>query len=533
MSHNRAQTLSQWLDARAERTTPCLVDGGANISWAELARRSRRLATGLAELGVKEGDRVGLWLPNRTAWLATFLACARLGAIAVSINTRFRSAEVGDLLRRCGAVVLVYWPGYKEIDFAGILGECDADQLQHLRTVVLYSEDDSRLPDTVIGKRAEPFARLLARPELMHDAATGDSPCIIFTTSGTTKAPKMVLHKHANVLGHARNAARQYGLGQDKRFLLVPPFCGVFGMCSAMAALVSDSLLVLDAVWEPARFADLIDEHKITHVVSSNEALGQLLAARSAQHPFPSLELVGQANLNPAHADITERADARGIRAAGLYGSSEVQAIFSLCDPKAPPDIRGRAGGVPASAVAQVRARDTETQALCAHGEPGELEFLAPQSCFVEYFRNPQATAEAFTGDGWFRSGDLGFTEPDGGFIYLARMGDTLRLGGFLVSPAEIEAVVQEHPQVESCQVVGARTAEAVKPFAFVLTRDSTPFDEAAVIAYVGSRLARYKVPVRVVAVDEFPTTPSANGSKVQKTKLRDMADAMLAGGTN
>ena len=100
-------------------------------------------------------------------------------------------------------------------------------------------------------------------------------------------------------------------------------------------------------------------------------------------------------------------------------------------------------------------------------------------------------------------------------------------------SAAEIEAVVQEHPQVESCQVVGARTAEAVKPFAFVLTRDSTPFDEAAVIAYVGSRLARYKVPVRVVAVDEFPTTPSANGSKVQKTKLRDMADAMLAGGTN
>jgi fatty-acyl-CoA synthase len=526
-------TLTAWLSAHADSHATCIHDAGVAVDWSQLVRRSRGMAAGLASIGVGYGDRVGLWLPNRTAWLVGFFACAQLGAIAVSINTRYRSAEVGDLLRRSGASVLVCWPGFKAIDFAGILAQCGEHDLQHLQAIVVYSEDGAAPPATIAGKRAVSYASLIGHEPHGTDHATAQSPCIMFTTSGTTKAPKMVLHKHANVLGHARNAARQYGLGQDKRFLLVPPFCGVFGMCSAMAALVSDSLLVLDAVWEPARFADLIDEHKITHVVSSNEALGQLLAERSAQRPFPSLELVGQANLNPAHADITEQADARGIRAAGLYGSSEVQAIFSLCDPKAPPDIRGRAGGVPASAVAQVRARDTETQALCAHGEPGELEFLAPQSCFVEYFHNPQATAEAFTGDGWFRSGDLGFTEPDGGFIYLARMGDTLRLGGFLVSPAEIEAVIQEHPQVESCQVVGARTAEAVKPFAFVLTRGAAPFDEAAVIAHVGSRLARYKVPVRVVAVDEFPTTPSANGSKVQKTKLRDMADALLASGSN
>jgi fatty-acyl-CoA synthase len=535
-------TLTAWLASHADSDAICIDDAGVAVGWAQLVRRSRGMAAGLASMGVRRGDRVGLWLPNRTAWLVSFFACAQLGAIAVSINTRFRSAEVGDLLQRSGASVLVFWPGFKAIDFAGIVAQCGEHALAQLRAIVAYSEDageggpagDGGMPSgTIAGKPAVSYASLIGHEPHGADDATADSPCIIFTTSGTTKAPKMVLHKHANVLGHARNAARQYGLGQDKRFLLVPPFCGVFGMCSAMAALVSDSLLVLDAVWEPARFADLIDQHKITHVVSSNEALGQLLAARSAQRAFPSLELVGQANLNPAHADITERADARGIRAAGLYGSSEVQAIFSLCDPKQPAPIRGRAGGVPASAVARVRARDTETQKLCAHSEPGELEFWAPESRFTEYFDNPQATAEAFTSDGWFKSGDLGHTEPDGGFTYLARMGDTLRLGGFLVSPAEIEAVVQEHPQVESCQVVGARTAEAVKPFAFVLRRDSTPFDEAAVIAYVGSRLARYKVPVRVVAVDEFPTTPSANGSKVQKTKLRDMADAMLASGTN
>ena len=524
-------TLTAWLATRRDSPAICIDDAGVTVSWSQLCRRSCCLAAGLASLGVQRGDRVGLWLPNRTAWLVSFFACAQLGAIAVSINTRYRSAEVGDLLKRSGASALVCWPGFKEIDFAGILAQCGAEALENLQTIVAYWEDAEMRLETIAGKRTVPYAALLEHEPRSTDAGTADSPCIMFTTSGTTKAPKMVLHNQGSILGHARNSARQYGLRAGKRFLLLPPLCGVYGMCSAMAALVSDSLLVVDPVWDPARFADLIDTHGITHFTASNDALAQLLDARSAERPYPSVELVGQANLNPAHADIAVRAEARGIVAVGLYGSSEMQALFSRGDPKEPAESRGRGGGVPASAVAKVRARDTDTQKLCASGQAGELEFFAPESRFVEYFSNSAATAEAFTRDGWFKSGDLGVVEPGVGFTYLARMGDTLRLGGFLVSPAEIEAVVQEHPQVESCQVVGARTQESVKPVAFVLRRGSAQVDEASVIAHVSSRLAKYKVPVRVVAVDAFPTTPSANGSKVQKTKLRDMADALLAAG--
>lgn len=523
--------IPAWLASRAGDDATCLLDAGQPVSWATLVRSSRSLAAGLASLGVREGDRVGLWLPNRTAWLASFFACAQLGAIAISVNTRFRSAEVGDLLQRSGARVLVCWPGFKAIDFAGILAQCGAEALKELDTVVVYAEEEGPVPDRVAGKRAVSYASLLQREPLATSAATGASPCIIFTTSGTTKAPKMVLHKQANVLGHGLNVARQYGLAPGKRFLLLPPFCGVYGFCSAMAALVSRSLLVMEAVWTPPQFADLIDRLAITHFTASNEALAQLLDARPQGQAFPSLELVVQANLNPAHADVAARAEARGVRAIGLYGSSEVQALFSHCDPAAPAEVRGRPGGAPASKLARVRTRDSETQQLCAVGQPGELEFFAPESRFVEYYGNPQATAEAFTGDGWFRSGDLGAIEADGSFTYLARMGDTLRLGGFLVSPAEIEAVVQEDPAVESCQVVGARTSEAVKPVAFVLQREGAKVDEAAVIRHVAGRLSKYKVPVRVVVVPEFPITPSANGSKVQKTRLRDMAEQLLAQG--
>ncbi len=527
-----AAGIAAWLASRAHSDAICLVDGDTTLSWSTMVQRSRSLARGLVELGVQPGDRVGLWLPNSSAWLVSFFACAQVGAIAVSVNTRFRSAEVGDLLQRSGARLLVCWPGFKAIDFAGILEQCGAEALQALETVVAVAEEGAPVPPRIAGNPAVAFTELLQRAPLEQSASTGETRCIIFTTSGTTKAPKMVLHKQASALHHGANVARQYGLGPDKRFLLVPPFCGVYGFCSAMAALVSGTPMVIDAVWNPARYADLVDRHGITHFTASNEALAHLLDTRSGKEKaFPSLELVVQANLNPAHSEVAARAQAQGVTAIGLFGSSEVMALFAHCDPTDPVAVRGRAGGVPASAVARVRTRDTETHALCAPGQAGELEFFAPESRFVEYFRDPQATAEAFTDDGWFKSGDLGVLEPgNGGFTYLARMGDTLRLGGFLVSPAEIEAVVQEDAAVESCQVVGARVGDTVRPVAFVQARGTATIDEAAIIRHVASRLAKYKVPVRVVTVKEFPTTAGANGSKVQKNKLKEMAEGMLAG---
>ena len=127
---NPAAGIPAWLASRADSDAICLVEGDKQVRWATLVLHSRSLARGLADLGVQAGDRVGLWLPNSSAWLVTFFACAQLGAIAVSVNTRFRSAEVGDLLQRSGAKVLVCRPGFKAINFAGILAECGEAALQ-------------------------------------------------------------------------------------------------------------------------------------------------------------------------------------------------------------------------------------------------------------------------------------------------------------------------------------------------------------------------------------------------------------------
>ena len=164
---------------------------------------------GLAELGLKPGDRLALWLPNVPAWLGLMLACARLGVIVVSVNTRFRSVEVADIVSRSGARVLVLWPGFKDIDFVAMLGEI-GERLAAVETMVLYDEADDTDPEVLARLDAIPGERNLLRyQDLDSNApyvgdAEPDDGCAIFTTSGTTRAPKFVLHSQRPHRGPGR-----------------------------------------------------------------------------------------------------------------------------------------------------------------------------------------------------------------------------------------------------------------------------------------------------------------------------------------
>jgi fatty-acyl-CoA synthase len=151
------------------------------------------------------------------------------------------------------------------------------------------------------------------------------------------------------------------------------------------------------------------------------------------------------------------------------------------------------------------------------------LEIRAP-SILVKYFADEDATRQALTEDGYFRTGDLGYTQSDGRFVFLSRIGDVLRLSGFLVSPLEIEEIVAEHASIAACQVVGTEAEQGSRAVAFVLLRPGVALDELSVIEHCRARMARYKVPLRIFRVDEFPTTVGPNGVKVRKEALRELA---------
>jgi fatty-acyl-CoA synthase len=525
-------SLATFLDtqAGARPAAVALFDRDRPVTRAALADEAARLATGLRALGVEQGDRVALWLPNLPAWLATFFACGRLGAIAVSVNTRYRSHEVQDIVGRAGCKAIVFWPGFRNIDFAGILAECEPAALDTLTRVIAYAEGDERLPERVHGKLVVAYRTLIASAPMHEDAGRPESGCVIFSTSGTTKAPKFVLHDQRTVLRHARDVARGFGYAApDARVLVTAPLCGVFGFTNAMGALAAGAPLVMFPTFDAAESAQAVLRHRVTHTHASDEMIGRMLDAVPATPAFPSARFFGYASFSPAYADLPQRAEARGLAVVGLYGMSEVHALMARQNEAAPFAERALAGGRCVAPEGRVRARDPESGAIQPHGVAGELELKVP-SVMAGYFDDAAATRAAFTADGYLRTGDLGYSTAENAFVFLARLGDAFRLGGFLVSPAEIEDVLQAHPAVAGAQVVGVETAAGTKAFAFVIVQAGAAFDEAALVAHCAARIARFKVPVRVQPIDAFPVTPGANATKIQKAKLRSLAQATLRG---
>ncbi|SMF30117.1 fatty-acyl-CoA synthase [Tistlia consotensis] len=514
----------------AERRTAgaALIYEGRRISFAELDERARRVAAGLAALGVGEGDRVAVWLPNVPAYLEVFVACCHLGAICVAVNTRFRSVEVGDIVGRTGASALVFWPGFKGIDFPGILRGVDAAALGALRHIVTLG--DPAGAEHIAQAETRSYDWLAGHAPLAESRGRPESPCKIFTTSGTTSGPKFVLHNQATATRHGGDVARAFGFDADDAVLLqVVPLCGVFGFAQIMGGLASGRPSVLLPAFDAAEAARLIREHRITHTNGADDMLDRLVregeGGEAGARPFPSLRLFGYAKFNPALADVVERAEAAGITAVGVYGMSECMALFSFQPPGADSARRKLGGGIPVSPEAEVRVRDRDSGRLLPPGENGEIEIRAP-SVMIGYFGNEAATRATFTEDWFLKTGDLGSLTDDGGFIYLARMGDSLRLGGFLVNPQEIETHLLTHPAVDGCQVVGVVHGDRTRAVAFVTLQPGAEATEAELIGHCEGRLARFKVPLRVLPVADFPVTQGANGVKVQRGRLREMAQA-------
>jgi fatty-acyl-CoA synthase len=506
--------------AVAQPDAPCLrlIDG--QITFAELDARSRRFAAGFARLGIGAGDCVAIWLPNTPDWLCAFFGLARLGAVALLTNPRFRRFEMADVLARAKAKAILLQPGFRDIDFAGILEACLPD-LPDLSFAIAATGPGGMLGD----RKMLPIALLDTAPPLDTREAMPDSPCLLFTTSGTTRRPKLVVHTHRSVAAHARDVGTGFGFARDPAGALqMLPLCGTYGFTQAMATLLAGRPLALHPAFEAEAARRLVFRHGITQSAVTDEMVRRIceLAAPGAALP-PGFRIITGSRAQ----ELVPLAREHGLRVTGIYGSSEVQAMFSGQRDDPDPMRMAEGGGWPVSVAAEVRARDPETGALCAEGQPGELEMRGP-SVAAGYLHDAEATARAFTADGFFRTGDLGLVRQDGSFRYITRLGEAFRLNGFLVSPLEIEDVVLQHPGAARCQVVGIEAGGATQVAAFVVARPGETLTEPALRAHCQASMARYKVPARFLLVDGFPTIESANNVKIHRAALREMAKAVF-----
>lgn len=446
--------------------------GEETTDAATLAAVGRELAASFAADGVDAGDRIALQMTNVQLY-AEMLACCALGRfVAMSVNTRFSAELSKTLIARSGAVRVVR--GRDDLPPAA-----DAD-----------AEIGSPGP----GDRF-----------------------VIKTTSGTTSAPKLVVHPQRSIAEHACDVAQIDQLDSDSVVLVSLPLCGTFGLTVFMAALAAHATIVLTD-FDATHTASVIERHKVSVSHATDDMFHRML---QTDHDLSSLTWSGYARFNSSLDSVVDHAQARGVPLSGLYGMSEVQALFVMRDPALPQQQRWLPGGALISDRALCRVVD------------GELQVRGP-SLFEGYLADGGAeldaklTAEHFD-DGWFRTGDLAQAETPRSFRYVSRMGDTLRLGGFLVAPAEIETTLVELPEIAEAQVVAVDLERGARPVAFVITAAGMAIDEQAAIRHCQARLAKFKSPVRVVSVDSFPVTDGPNGVKVQRTKLRDRAAALLA----
>ena len=495
---------------------PAFVFDGTPVSRAEFSEKIEQTAAWLAAQGVSKGDVVAVWLVNRIEWVALLFAAARLGAIVAAVNTRYRSAEVAHLLRLSGAKLMVVEAAFRSIDFAAILADIAKDEVPALRQLAVVGAD--AIPAHWPCVRFDAFDKSYPPAPPAQDDV--DLPVLLYTTSGTTRGPKLVAHSQRTLAAHAASIAAALKLSPQRHALLAMlPFCGTFGMTSLLGFIAAGATIhVLDA-FEAAPALKILGDHEITHAFGSDEMFRRTLALTDLAHPFPRAEVFGFAAFQPGWRELAAR--------FGLYGSSEVQALFSIGRASDAFTDRIEGGGWPMSPQAKVRVRYTETYELAAPGVSGEIEISAP-SRFLGYFNNPDATRDAITADGFFRTGDIGRLRGDGSFVYETRAGDAMRLGGFLVAPGEIEDELKACTGVADAQVVAVDLKGNARCVAFVIPA-GTPLRQEALTTRLRERLASYKVPARIYVVDAFPVTDSANGVKIQRARLRAMAMDRIA----
>jgi len=518
MTPSDTSTLSpmqRWLrhapDAHVFRTDDTVVSRG------ELLAASLAAARYLYALGFRRGDVICLLVPDSAVWLQFLFAASQLGVLIVPISTRYRDLEIAHVLEISQAKGVVFVRQFLKADFQKII-ETLAPTLPNLRHLV--GLDTSK--GFFAGAQQDDISSLPA-PDPTALLCT-------FSTSGTTGKPKLAPHSQASIAKHAEDVARALEIDQSAVTLCALPLYGVLGFVSTMATIAGGGCCISQPVFRAESAAQIIDDLGVTHFYGSDGLLDAVL--RTPGHEFPKLRRGGFAEFAGLGRQLIDFADERfGLRLGGVYGSSECFALMALRDPALPAERRAKPGGSPTSADIAFRIVNTTTGKVQEDLSPGELQISGP-NVMAGYLNDPGSTAEAMTSDGWFRTGDLAYREGTS-FVFLSRMKDSLRLRGYLVDPTEIEHFLTTHDSVSAAQVVGIRQeGRGDVAVAFVRPRDGSVSSEEELISYCTNGIANYKVPSRIVFVDQFPEITGPNGVKIQKNRLRELANALIEKGS-
>ncbi|PTM57846.1 o-succinylbenzoate--CoA ligase [Desmospora activa] len=484
--------MPHWLTKRAFLTPEreAISDGYRMWTFQELHERAEALAQKLAGFGVKSGDRVALLLYNHMEYAAFIHGLSFLGAVAVPLNTRLAPVEWAWQVTDAEAKVWVF----------------DESFAQTVQAITLETK-------TLCLSRAEVEAASASGGETsLLERIQMDDPATIMYTSGTTGRPKGVILTYGNHWWSAIGSVLNLGLQTDDKWLACVPLFHMSGLSILMRNVIYGIAVEVQAQFDPAEANRAICERHVTLIsVVSNMATRML--DELGEHVYPDRFRCMLMGGGPAPRPLLERCKAKGVPVFQTYGMTETASQSVTLAPEDSLAKLGSAGKPLFPGELSIREGEREL----SPGEEGEIAVRGPHVT-PGYWRRPEATQQAIQ-EGWLYTGDIGYVDQDGYLYVLDRRSDLILSGGENVYPAEVEAALLSHPAVAEAGVVGEphdRWGEV--PVAFVVLRAGEELVEEVLIQHCRERLARYKVPVRIIQTNHLPRNAS---NKLLRRKLK------------
>jgi fatty-acyl-CoA synthase len=507
--------LDLTIGALLDRTASRFPDGLAVVSrhqsqrmtWAELSLAADRVARGLSALGIRRGDRVGIWSTNCIEWVMMHMGCARAGAALVNVNPAYRSHELGYTLTRSHMKALFLWHKDRRADYEEILGRARHGLTLELQHTIYFDSPE--------------WGEMLDAEGRLPDHVAVDDVANIQYTSGTTGLPKGVMLTHHNVVNNGQFLAQGFHYSEQDSIVVPVPLFHCYGcVIGTMSAVNSGAAIVLPN-WT-------FDAHATMQAVHDERATSvygvpAMYVAELGLPDFASFDLTslrtGMMSGAPCPVELMKRVlnEMHCRELVIAYGQTETSPVVTMSDAGDSIDIRvntvGRA--MPQTEICVV----SPTGETLPTGQQGEI-CARGYAVMKGYDGDPEGTAQIIQADGWLHTGDLGVMHDDGCIHLTGRSRDVIIRGGENIYPREVEEFLYTHPKVGEVQVVGipnARLGEIV--VAWIRLRPGQPATEEEIRGFCQGQIAYYKIPEHVRFVDDFPATLSG---KIQKFKIRE-----------
>jgi fatty-acyl-CoA synthase len=520
--------LGETIGANLWRTVERFGDREAIVVRSQQIRKSYRalwndttaIACGLLAYGVRIGDRVAIWSPNRYEWVVLQFATARVGAVLVNINPAYKTAELEYALVQSGASIVAAARGFRQADYVAML-DTVAPSCPELRRRIVLDDDFDALARAGDAIDRDALAEREASLQF-------DDPINIQYTSGTTGFPKGATLSHHNVLNNGFFVGETMRLGERDRVCIPVPFYHCFGMVLGNLACTTHGacMVIPGEAYDPELVLEAVADERCTalHGVPTM-FIGELDHPRFLEFDLSSLRtgiMAGSPCPIEVMRKVVDRMHMRDVTIC--YGMTETSPVSTQTTHDDPLEKRvGTVGRV--HPHVEVKIVDPATGAVVPRGTAGEL-CTRGYGVMLGYWNDETATRAAIDVGRWMHTGDLATMDEEGYVNIVGRIKDMIIRGGENVYPREIEEYLYTHPDVVDVQVIGVPdTRYGEELMAWVKLREGADVDEEGLRDFCRGRIAHFKVPRYVRLTDEFPMTVTG---KVQKFKMRETAIAEL-----